>query len=210
MTRCRETFAVLIFPSRAPLRRQPGKVVVNALISNEQVKFGYQRPVKAVSLDPEYGRKGTRQLVAGGAQGQLSMIEKGWFGNKDVVLHAGEGTIHAIKWRGSLIAWANDTVRRPPPSAALVGPPTPCSRKGCRAQRIGSGLGLGRPQGVKIYDCISKQRISYIERDKTRMRADMYHCSLCWKSDTLLLIAWADMVHVARIKVRRAPSLRPA
>ena len=85
--------------------------MVNALINNEQVKFGYQRPVKAVALDPEYGRKGTRQLVAGGAQAQLSMIEKGWFGNKDVVIHAGEGTIHAIKWRGTLIAWANDTVR---------------------------------------------------------------------------------------------------
>ena len=84
---------------------------MNALISNEQSTFSYKRPVKAVSLDPDYGRKGTRQLVAGGAAAQLSMMEKGWFGNKEVVLHAGEGTIHAVKWRGSLIAWANDTVR---------------------------------------------------------------------------------------------------
>jgi vacuolar protein sorting-associated protein 41 len=88
-----------------------GKVVVNALLNNDQSRFTYPRPVKGVALDPDYGRKGTRQLVAGGAQGQLNMSEKGWFGNKDVVLHAGEGTIHAVKWRSAFIAWANDTVR---------------------------------------------------------------------------------------------------
>ena len=31
-----------------------------------------------------------------------------FFGNKTAVLHAGEGPIYAIKWRKSLIAWAND------------------------------------------------------------------------------------------------------
>ena len=60
---------------------------------------------------------------------------------------------------------------------------------------------------MKIYDCVSKQRISYIERDKKGVRADLYHCSLCWKSDTILLIAWGDMVHVARIKERPRSAL---
>jgi hypothetical protein len=41
---------------------------------------------------------------------QLIMSEKGWLGNKkDVVLHANEGPIYAIKWRNNFIAWANDT-----------------------------------------------------------------------------------------------------
>jgi vacuolar protein sorting-associated protein 41 len=61
---------------------------------------------------------------------------------------------------------------------------------------------MGPAQGVKIYDCASKQRISFVERDKGRMRADLYYCSLCWKSDTVLLIAWGDVVHVVRITVR--------
>lgn len=103
----------------------PGRVVVNALTSNEQVTFKYNRPMKTVSLDPDYGRKGTRQLVAGGLQGQLVMVEKGWFGNKEVMLHGGEGTIHAVKWHGSLIAWANDSVRGAARRAPRCGP---CSR----------------------------------------------------------------------------------
>lgn len=40
---------------------------------------------------------------------QLIMSEKGWLGHKDVVLHANEGPIYAIQWRGRFIAWANDT-----------------------------------------------------------------------------------------------------
>lgn len=71
--------------------------------------FTYKRPVKAVSLDPDFSRKNTRQLVSGGLAGQLTLNEKGWFGNKDIVLHAGEGPIYAIKWAATFIAWANDS-----------------------------------------------------------------------------------------------------
>jgi hypothetical protein len=37
----------------------------------------------------------------------LSLVV-GFFGQKTEVLHQNEGPIYAIKWRGSLIAWAND------------------------------------------------------------------------------------------------------
>ncbi len=33
---------------------------------------------------------------------------QGWLGNKDTILHSGEGPIQEIKWSGSLISWAND------------------------------------------------------------------------------------------------------
>jgi hypothetical protein len=33
---------------------------------------------------------------------------QGWLGSKDAILHSGEGPIQAIKWSGTLIAWAND------------------------------------------------------------------------------------------------------
>jgi len=87
-----------------------GKVVINALYNNETSTYSYKRPVKAVALDPDYSKKNSRQFCTGGLAGQLVLNEKGWFNNKDTVLHAGEGPIYTIKWRGSLIAWANDAV----------------------------------------------------------------------------------------------------
>lgn len=38
------------------------------------------------------------------------MHEKGWLGHKETVLHSGEGPIWQVRWRGRLIAWANDLV----------------------------------------------------------------------------------------------------
>jgi hypothetical protein len=64
--------------------------------------------MKAISLDPDYTKKQSKRFVAGGLAGHLYMNSKKWFGNKDQVLHSGEGPIHSVKWRGSLIAWAND------------------------------------------------------------------------------------------------------
>lgn len=85
-----------------------GKVVINGLFQNEDHVFNYKRPIKAVALEPHYARSNARQFVSGGMAGQLILNEKGWFGNRDVVLHSGEGPIYAIKWCGNLIAWSND------------------------------------------------------------------------------------------------------
>jgi hypothetical protein len=86
-----------------------GKVYIYALYSTEVQHFNYKRPVKAVALDPDYAKKKTRQFVSGGMAEQLIMNEKGWLGSKDVILHANEGPVYAIKWRNNFIAWANDT-----------------------------------------------------------------------------------------------------
>jgi hypothetical protein len=59
-------------------------------------------------LDPSYGKSATKAFAIGGRAGQLIINSKGWFGRKDQILFSGEGPINAIKWRGSLIAWAND------------------------------------------------------------------------------------------------------
>jgi hypothetical protein len=68
----------------------------------------YMRPVKCVQLDPNYAKSTSRHVVSGGMAGKLVMNEKGWFGNKDVVLHVGEGPIMAARWKGTIIAWADD------------------------------------------------------------------------------------------------------
>ena len=86
-----------------------GKVVVFSLFDGEIKEFFYHRPVKTVAIEPNYTPKSKEQFVSGGMAGQLILSTKGWRGNKDVVLHQGEGPIHAIRWEGSLIAWANDT-----------------------------------------------------------------------------------------------------
>ncbi|CAG8500991.1 4625_t:CDS:10 [Ambispora gerdemannii] len=89
-----------------------GKVVINGLYNEEVRHYNYKRPLKCVALDPNFSRNATGQFVSGGLAGQLILHEKGtvgWFGNNvDTILHQGEGPIYAVKWRGSLIAWAND------------------------------------------------------------------------------------------------------
>ncbi|KAG2670900.1 hypothetical protein I3760_14G108100 [Carya illinoinensis] len=85
-----------------------GSVVINSLFTDEKMKFEYHRPMKTIALDPDYVRKTSRRFVAGGLAGHLYYNTKKWFGYRDQVLHSGEGPIHAVKWRTSLIAWAND------------------------------------------------------------------------------------------------------
>ncbi|CAN4098954.1 unnamed protein product [Withania somnifera] len=86
-----------------------GSVVINSLFTDERMKFEYHRPMKAIALDPDYARKSSRRFVTGGVAGHLYLNVKKWLGNRDQVLHSGEGPIHAVKWRNSLVAWANDT-----------------------------------------------------------------------------------------------------
>ncbi|KAI9080167.1 hypothetical protein K1719_037845 [Acacia pycnantha] len=85
-----------------------GSVVINSLFTGEKMKIEYRRPMKAIALDPNYARKTSRRFVAGGLAGYLYLNSKTWLGNRDQVLHAGEGPIHAVQWRTSLVAWAND------------------------------------------------------------------------------------------------------
>lgn len=58
-------------------------------------------------------------------------------------------------------------------------------------------------QGVKIYDTSSSQRITFIDRPVNSPRADLFKCSLLWKDDSTLVIAWADHIKVARIRTRQ-------
>lgn len=67
--------------------------------------------MRTVSLEPGYGKRNTHQFVCGGMAGALILHEKGWLGSKEVPLFSGEGPIWATRWRGTLIAWANDEVR---------------------------------------------------------------------------------------------------
>lgn len=70
------------------------------------------RPVLAVALCPDFGTSakgdGKQQvLCAGGEDGRLVLHRRTRFGGFSVV-HEGEGPITCIRWRGDLVAWANE------------------------------------------------------------------------------------------------------
>jgi hypothetical protein len=58
-------------------------------------------------------------------------------------------------------------------------------------------------QGVKIYDTSSGTRIGYIDRGANAPRAELYQCTLLWKDDQTLLIAWADYIKIVRVRPRQ-------
>lgn len=76
----------------------------------EAYSFDMKRPIRTVALEPNFAKRSTRSFVCGGMAGNLVLHEKGWLGHKETILHAGEGPIWSVRWRGRLIAWANDLV----------------------------------------------------------------------------------------------------
>ncbi|KDQ15510.1 hypothetical protein BOTBODRAFT_31824 [Botryobasidium botryosum FD-172 SS1] len=56
--------------------------------------------------------------------------------------------------------------------------------------------------GVKIYDTVSRQRITFIDRPPDSPRADLFKCTIRWHDDNTLLIAWADHIKLARVRAR--------
>lgn len=87
-----------------------GQIIVHSLTTPEAYAFDMKRPMRTVSLDPNFAKNTARSFVCGGMAGNLVLHEKGWLGHKETVLHTGEGPIWSTRWRGNLIAWANDVV----------------------------------------------------------------------------------------------------
>lgn len=87
-----------------------GQIVIHALSTTEAYAFDLKRPMRTVALEPQFAKKSSRAFVCGGLAGSLVLHEKGWLGHKETVLHSGEGPVWQARWRGRLIAWANDLV----------------------------------------------------------------------------------------------------
>ncbi|CAG8437651.1 9040_t:CDS:10 [Rhizophagus irregularis] len=158
-----------------------GKIIIHSLFNDTKPQvFNYRRPLKCISLDPDFHKKDTQRFVCGGMSGVLNLNEKalvtpvGWFGQKqDTVLqHSGEGPISAVRWKGPLIAYAND-------------------------------------EGVKIYNTQIQQRITYIKRPPDSPRADLYRCNLTWRNETTLLVGWANFIQTAVVKEYAKHEIQP-
>ncbi|ELW70396.1 Vacuolar protein sorting-associated protein 41 like protein [Tupaia chinensis] len=64
-------------------------------------------PTKIIAVHPLFVRSSCKQFVTGGKK--LLLFERSWMNRwKSSVLHEGEGNIRSVKWRGHLIAWANN------------------------------------------------------------------------------------------------------
>ena len=87
-----------------------GQVVVHSLSTPESYSFDMKRPMRTVAMEPNFAKRNTKAFVCGGLSGALVLREKGWLGHKETTLHVGEGPIWQVRWRGRLIAWANDLV----------------------------------------------------------------------------------------------------
>ncbi|SGY69838.1 BQ5605_C004g03069 [Microbotryum silenes-dioicae] len=90
-----------------------GKISVQSLLSTKEApaeaySFDLRRPMRCVALEPNFGKRNTRQLVSGGMAGNLILHEKGWLGYKETTIFSGEGPIWTVAWRANFIAWTSD------------------------------------------------------------------------------------------------------
>lgn len=90
------------------LKVMSGHVAIVSLGDADSHVFDTGRPLRAIALEPDFGKSRTRQFVCGGLSGALVLHERGWLGHKEVTIHSGEGPIWAISWIDNLIAWVND------------------------------------------------------------------------------------------------------
>lgn len=85
-----------------------GRVVTYNIAKSESSMYDFKRPLRSLSIDPEFSRNGKARLISGGLAGQSILSEKGWMGNKETILSANEGPILQTAWSGNLVAWSND------------------------------------------------------------------------------------------------------
>lgn len=88
-----------------------GKISVVQLTGGGDVFIlDLKRPMMTVVMEPLFHKHSNkRQFISGGLAGNLTLHEKGWLGNKETILHSGEGPIRSAEWKNNLVAWSNDT-----------------------------------------------------------------------------------------------------
>jgi vacuolar protein sorting-associated protein 41 len=165
--------------------RPSGKVVVHHLYSNETAEYEYNGPIGSVALETYYPKSDKRELVCGGKTEKLVLNTKGWFGRKNEVLHAGEGPIHAVKWRGSMIAWANNLGVK---------------MYDCNTEERIAYIDRAKFVHYPLFTFVNPVSLTAptsLCRDAPR--PDMYRCCLAWENDTDLIIGWGNFVKIGRV-----------
>lgn len=85
------------------------KVYVHGLLTAEyNLELNFDRPVRAVAIDPYFALKGSdRRIISG--DDKIILHYKNFFSSYNrKILHSGDGIIRTIKWNGSFVAWSTD------------------------------------------------------------------------------------------------------
>lgn len=70
-----------------------------------------------------------------------------------------------------------------------------------RASWRGNLIAWADDSGVKLYDAESRTRVGgSIDRPEGAPRAEMFRCNLQWRDDVTLLVAWANMITIVRVR----------
>lgn len=83
-----------------------GNVIITSLYTPEIQKVKFKNPITSVSFEPDYVIKASRQFVAGGLTGNLTLNSKGWFSLAQTVIHTDQNPISSLYWHGSYIIWS--------------------------------------------------------------------------------------------------------
>ncbi|CAJ1378987.1 unnamed protein product [Effrenium voratum] len=87
---------------------EDGTVAVDAVDGSH--RWRCQLQVHCIAICPRYvtgEHCGLRMICSGGEDGRVLLSRRGRLETRHSVLHGGEGAVSAVKWQGSLVAWAN-------------------------------------------------------------------------------------------------------
>eukprot|EP00400_MALV-I_sp_L67-5_P001334 gene1334-379_t len=131
----------------------------------------FNKPVLTVAINPDFALEHNQIVCCGGEENKLYLMRKRTFDDKSQVLHSGEGVVSSIKWRKSLVAWAN--------------------AKGVKV------FDLNTLQRLAF---VPKPEVEEEGATSSSSCNNSDHCTIAWGEDDLLFISWGQMVKVARIR----------
>lgn len=84
------------------------KVYIHSLLTAENLLLNFDRPVRAVAIDPNFTCKNSdRRIITG--EDKVVLHSRNFFSKYvRTILHQGDGMIRSIKWNGDLVAWSTD------------------------------------------------------------------------------------------------------
>jgi len=181
-----------------------GKVVIVNLFEADVSSHTYAREVLSVALHPHYSKK-RRIFCCGGRENQFLVNTQRFYGTKDNILHQGEGPIHAVQWRGSLIAWANDfgvkiydyeTTERISYIARSRGSPPPEKYRCCLCWENDDTILIGWGDSVKVGQLKLVRGPSGQPQKQVHIIAvfltEFYICGLAAYNENLVVLAYFE------------------
>ena len=185
------------------------RAYIHGLLTTDfNLLINFDRPVRAIAIDPSFGRGTDRRFVTG--DDKLILHSKNFLNrHASKIISSGDGQVRNIKWRGSFIAWATDVnvriydvsqkaliavVKADHDTAQL----RPDVYKCCLFWRDESTLLLGWADAVKVCRVKRKAKVSPDAPDKYVEITCMFSISFCisgvasLKEEIVLLVVDKD------------------